>query len=178
MKALLIVISVFLLVLAAAYSFVQGHAGSGEQSPAASAGHIYASWDTMEFDKCVAAWLIARFLDRNAEFVLHPQGTQIDKGVVFDVPGVAWSRKHRKCTSDCILESREIDDPVVKEIVAMAHVTELNHWRLDEFPQVQKYASEVQVIFDSTPDRNECLEKAIAYFDNLYDELRKGQPAF
>ena len=33
--------------------------------------HIYASWETMEFDKCVAAWKITRFLDEEAKFVFY-----------------------------------------------------------------------------------------------------------
>jgi carbohydrate-selective porin OprB len=39
---------------------------------AESADHLYVSWDTMEFDKCVAAWLIVRFID--IQFVTHPGG--------------------------------------------------------------------------------------------------------
>ena len=61
-----------------------------------SAEHIYASWNTTEFDKCVAAWLIIKFIDKDAKFVLYPQGTEITEGLVFDIPGAEWSRKHRK----------------------------------------------------------------------------------
>ena len=139
--------------------------------------HIYASWDTMEFDKCVSSWMITRFIDKEAEFVLHPSGTEIIEGVVFDVPGAEWSRKHRKCTSDCILEELAIDDIALQRIVGFAHQVELNFWQLDSFPKAQKCFDEVRVIFDSTPDKLRCFEKTGLYFDSLYEGLNKDQPA-
>src|SRR4030042_5635946 len=81
--------------------FGNGEAGSHPSPGPEPNAHIYASWDLMEFDKCVSAWLIVRFVDSDAEFVFHPQGTEVAEGVVFDVPGAEWSRKHRQCTSDC-----------------------------------------------------------------------------
>ena len=135
--------------------------------------HIYATWDTMELDKCVAAWLIVRFIDKDAKFVFYPQGAEIKDGIVFDVPGAAWSRKHRKCTSDCILESLDINDLAVEKIVAVAHQTELNYWRLDQFPIARKCFDEVQEIFDNTPDPVRCLEKTLKYLNNLYGQFQK-----
>lgn len=143
-----------------------------DQQQTSSKGHLYVSWDTMEFDKCVAVWLIVRFIDPEAEFVLHPQNTVIDEGVVFDVPGAAWSRQHRKCTSDCILETLEIDDPIVEEIVNIAHNVELNFWQLDSFPQAQKCFNDVLKITESTPDGSRCFEKTHKYFDELYNSLK------
>lgn len=134
--------------------------------------HVYATWDTMELDKCVAAWLIIRFIDKDARFVLHPQGTEIREGIVFDIPGATWSRKHRKCTSDCILESIDVNDPAVEKIVVIAHHTELNYWQLDQLPEARKCFDEIQEIFDTTPDRLQCLRRTIVYFDEMYDGLQ------
>jgi hypothetical protein len=137
--------------------------------------HVYATWDVMELDKSVAAWLIVRFIDENARFVLHPQGTEIKEGIVFDVPGAAWSRRHRKCTSDCILETLDVNDPAVERIVAIAHHTELNYWQLDQLPEARKCFDEVQRICDTTPDSLQCLEKMIAYFDEIYSGLQDSR---
>ncbi len=134
---------------------------------------VYASWDTMEFDKCVSAWLIVRFIDHHARFVLHPQGTEITDGTIFDVPGAQWSRKHRQCTSDCVWNSLNLEDPVAETIVAMAHNVELNRWQLEQFPQAWKCFHDIRQITDASPDRVQSLKKAVEYFDNLYSKLEK-----
>lgn len=143
-----------------------------DQPQTSSEEHVYASWDTMELDKCVAAWLIVRFIDKNAKFVLYPQQTEITEGIVFDVPGAVWSRQHRKCTSDCILESLSIDDPAVEEIVNIAHNVELNFWQLDRFPQANECFDDILKITESTPDGLQCFEKTHKYFDELYNSLK------
>ncbi|MCK5472899.1 MAG: chromate resistance protein, partial [Planctomycetes bacterium] len=100
--------------------------------------HIYITWDTMEFDKCVAAWLIVRFIDKDAQFKFIPVGSEPVDGIPFDIPGAAWSRKHRKCTSQCILESIDDTDIAVEAIVSMAGKVELNFWQLYRWPKAQK----------------------------------------
>jgi hypothetical protein len=134
--------------------------------------HLYVTWDTMEFDKCVAAWLIVRFIDKDAQFVLVPEGTDVSKGVPFDIPGAEWSRKHRKCTSQCILESIKNPDPAIERIVLMASQTELNFWQLDRWPETQKCFYEVRGITNTADGPLECFEKTRPYFDQLYNEFK------
>ncbi len=181
MKKLIATI-LFLVILTLGLIFVHNGSTSSDQQTVpdsiaqdqqtSSEEHVYASWDTMEFDKCVAAWLIVRYIDPEAEFVLHPQNTVIDEGVVFDVPGAVWSRQHRKCTSDCILETLKIDDPIVEEIVNIAHNVELNFWQLDRFPEARECFDDILRITESTPDGLQCLKKTRKYFDELYNSLK------
>jgi hypothetical protein len=137
-----------------------------------AAEHLYVTWDTMEFDKCVSAWLIIRFIDANAQFTFVPQGTEIVTGVPFDIPGAEWSRKHRKCTSQCILESINNPDPAIERIVSMASQTELNFWQLDRWPDAQKCFYEVKAITHAAANPAECFEKTRPYFDRLYDRFK------
>lgn len=130
------------------------------QNQAWSVEHIYASWDTMEFDKCVAAWLIVRFIDKNAEFVFYPQGTEISQGILFDVPGANWSRKHRKCTSQCILESIDKPDRAIEKIVSIASKVELNFWQLDRWPEAQECFYRVKKMTEETSDPLQCFENS------------------
>jgi hypothetical protein len=179
MKAGIFVVLILLLVLLAAFAVKhsQSPGTDSESSPInvepPAEEHTYATWDTIEVDKCIAAWLIVHFIDKDAKFVLYPQGTEIKEGIVFDNPGAAWSRKHRMCTSDCILQSIDVNDVVVEKIVEIAHQTELNYWQLDQFPLARKCFDEIQRIFEGTTNRLECLEKAIEYFDVLYNQLRQ-----
>ena len=42
--------------------------------------HLYITWDRFEVDRCVAAWLIKRFVDPEAEFRLLPVGSPTATG--------------------------------------------------------------------------------------------------
>jgi hypothetical protein len=131
------------------------------------------TWDTMEFDKCVSAWLIVRFIDANAQFAFVPQGTEVVTGMPFDIPGAEWSRKHRKCTSQCILESINNPDPAIGKIVSIASETELNFWQLDRWPEAKECFYEVKAITDAAANPADCFEKTRPYFDRLYNEFKE-----
>lgn len=137
--------------------------------------HLYVSWETREFDKCVAAWLIKRFVDPKAEFKLVPKDTVITEGTPFDVPGAAWSRQHRKCTSQCVLATMPKTDPAIEEIVTMAARIELNFWQLDHWPETQAHFHESLRLFKETEDSLACLDKMNLYLDRLYADLQKGE---
>jgi hypothetical protein len=123
----------------------------------------------MEFDKCVSVWLITRFIDPNARFEFISQGTEINSGIAFDIPGAEWSRKHRKCTSMCIAESIGLEDLVAKQIVDMAGKVELNFWQLESWPRA--CFGQVKEIMDNNPELNKCYEKTNLYFDALYEKI-------
>jgi len=139
--------------------------------------HLYVSWDTMEFDKCLAAWLIVRFIDNQAKFKLVANNTEITEGIPFDVPGADWSRKHRQCTSQCVLQSIPQPDDALKRLVTMASRTELNFWQLDRWPGTQRCFYQVKEIIDSAPGPDKCFQMTHAYFDELYQKLKSQSPA-
>ena len=133
--------------------------------------HVYWTWNTMEFDKCVAAWMISRFVDREAVFRFHEKGTANASGTPFDVPGTPWSRQHMKCTSDCVLESLGLTDPALVKIVEFAHHSELNRWQLDQFPEVRGHFERVREILDAPGTFEEYFARTGEYFDRLYAQL-------
>lgn len=168
---ILVVLLLVVLVLVAVT--MKERSSKPTEGQAQSADHLYITWDTMEFDKCVTAWLIVRFIDRDAQFRFVPKDTQITKGIPFDVPGAEWSRKHRKCTSQCVLETLDNADDAVEEIVSIASKVELNFWQLDRWPQAQRCFYEVKEIIDRTPDRAQCFERTRPYFDQLYRNFKR-----
>ncbi len=170
MKIILSLLLVLVLVLV--LFLIRGNQAEDiEQYQPDTAGHLYASWDTMEFDKCVAVWLITRFIDPNAQFVFYPQETVITEGIAFDIPSARWSRKHRKCTSQCIWETIAIEDSAAERIIDIAGKIELNFWQLDRWPEVQKCFYEVKEIMDKNPEHLACFEKTNSYFDRLYQSF-------
>lgn len=175
MKHVKYMVIAFLLVVFLLIGFIiqQSIFSTQPEGQVDSINHTYASWDTMEFDKCVAAWMIIRFIDEDARFVFYPQGSEINREIPFDVPGADWSRKHRRCTSQCILETIDKPDPAIEKIVSIAGKTELNFWQLDRWPDAHKCFYEVKEIMDQNPDPGECLEKTFSYFDELYSSFKK-----
>ncbi len=135
--------------------------------------HAYATTTPLEFDKCCAMWLIRRFIDPNATFKIYPQGIPLAGPRVFDVAGTAWSRQHRRCTSDCIWEDLEVSDAAAGQMVRMAHQVELGRWHLDEFPQAQQCQAEVLRIIQQVRDPDDCAKRTIEYFDAMYTRLRR-----
>jgi hypothetical protein len=156
-----------------------GVADSQPDTAEASDAHIYWTWESLEFDKCVAAWLIDRFVDDQATFCFYPKDTTDAPGTPFDVPGAAWSRKHLTCTSDCVFESLGLDDPAISAIVQFAHDTELNRWKLDQSPEAKRHFEKVREIMKNTRDPQECFVRSAKYFDELYKELvsQTGEPS-
>jgi len=134
--------------------------------------HTYATTTPLEFDKCCAMWLIRRFVDTDAMFKVYPQGTFLTGPRVFDVGGAAWSRRHRKCTSDCIWDDLNVEDAATERIVLMAHQIELNRWHIEQFPQAQQADNEFRQIIEQNPDPNDCIKLTMEYFDTLYAQLR------
>ncbi len=174
MKAFVGTIAVVLMALALALAARQGAPGAAEKQPPGGE-HVYATWETMEFDKCVAAWLILKYIDEEARFVFHAQGSEIEEGVVFDVPGAAWSRKHRKCASDCLMDEIATVDAAAARIVEIAHHIELNAWHLDDFPEAKRRLADFREIAERNGEASACLREALGYIDDLYAAYKKGQ---
>ena len=177
MKYVIIIFSLAVLLLIV-FMFKRHSANiEPEKKAALDDTHIYVTWDTMEFDKCVSAWLIVRFIDKDAQFKFIPAGTQPKEGIPFDIPGAAWSRQHRKCTSQCILESINNTDTAIEAMVSIAGNVELNFWQLDRWPKAQRCFYEVKDITDKAAIPIECFEKTRPYFDKLYNNFKKDSVA-
>lgn len=168
-----VIIFILLLLVILIVFFINKNEKENSTDDSLASNHLYVTWDTMEYDKCVTIWLIKRFYDKEAQFVFCPANTEITEGIVFDVPGAKWSRQHRKCTSDCILEELETKDPVVAKIVEMAHNVELNFWQLDAFPDAQKSFQEVMAISDGWKEKEQFIKEIIRYFDQIYFSMKK-----
>ena len=146
---------------------VKAYIGS-DKPPMVLDEHTYATTTPLEFDKCCAMWLIRRFIDSNAVFKVYLQGTYLTGPRIFDVGGAVWSRRHRKCTSDCIWDELDINDVAAERIVQMAHHIELNRWHLDQFPQARQADDELRQIIEQNPDPNDCIKRTLEYFDVMY----------
>src|SRR5205807_6180548 len=76
-------------------------------------------WITREkikVDRVACPWLIKNFVDLDAEFVFLPHDTdwtQIDKGIVFDVPNCELGHHGEDVSFNSILKKYNLTDPAL-----------------------------------------------------------------
>jgi hypothetical protein len=132
---------------------------------------LYVTRMPTEEDTYVAAWLIKRFVDPNAEFsFVAPEAPMPDgPGTLFDLPSprARWSRSARGCTSEQILAGVKGADPGVKAIVACVRRLEIAPWLVQPGSDAAKLRARMQAIAEAGPDPQARLVRAFAILDEI-----------
>ena len=84
-------------------------------------------WITRErpkIDRIACPWLIARFIDRDAEFLFAPATQVMARGreigaIVFDVPDVELSHTGELCSFDAFLRKYDLRDPSLARLATI-----------------------------------------------------------
>src|SRR5436853_333762 len=84
-------------------------------------------WVTRErpkIDRIACPWLIARFIDREPEFLFVPPGdvlaTARDRSAIpYDVPDVELTHVGEQCSFDAFLSKYRLDDPALAELAVI-----------------------------------------------------------
>lgn len=69
--------------------------------------------ERVQVDRLASAWLIRRFVDREAEFAFVPRDTPVDTitdGTPFYMPGAAWGKQGGRSTFEAILNTYHLAD--------------------------------------------------------------------
>ena len=114
--------------------------------------HVYATWDRFEVDRCVAAWLIKRFVDPDAEF---------------DTPGARYTRVAGKSVSAVVLAEASIEGPAVQRIVQLVQATEVAFWMLQPGSQEANLRDALQALWMQASHPEARLQPIFAYLDEL-----------
>ena len=79
------------------------------------------TWSGVGVDRIACAWLIRKMVDRDAEFVFIPRGSDWKEmdGIPFDIPGANLSHRRGRCTFCTILKEYGINDRVMDQICAI-----------------------------------------------------------
>ena len=129
-------------------------------------------------NRMATAWLIRRFVDRQAEFIFVEPGqvaemqTQQDaKG--FDAPGAIYPHKdvNGRCSFEALVEEYCSNDPVLKQIARIVRGADFA-----EEIDLTKESSGIRAISHGFPliarDDAETVEKACFLYDALYASLQ------
>jgi hypothetical protein len=132
-------------------------------------------WVTRErpvIDRIACPWLIARFIDTEAEFLFVPpaevMNTARETGATpYDVPGVEMTHEGDNCSFDAFVKKYDLGkDPAIATIAAIVRGADTD--RHDLTPQSSGLLAISMGLRDLTPDDHEVLRKGFVIYDALY----------
>jgi hypothetical protein len=86
----------------------------------------------IHIDRAACAWLIRRFVDRDAEFLFVGDPAEVPADATpFDMRGVALGHVGGDCSFETMLRHFELTDPVLWRIAEIVHVADLDDDRFD-----------------------------------------------
>jgi hypothetical protein len=123
-------------------------------------------------DRVACPWLIARFVDSDAEFLFVPK-SQVDKAAVetgaipFDAPGVELGHHEGRCSFESIMLKYDLKDPGLERLAKIVHAADVSE-DIDSDPigrGLEAIATGFSLRF---PDDEENLEYQFDIYDALY----------
>jgi hypothetical protein len=132
-------------------------------------------WVTRErpvIDRIACPWLIARFIDRQPEFLFVPPDQVIrvaaETGAIpYDVPGVEFTHVGEGCSFDAFVAKYDLQtDPALVTIAAIVRGADTD--RHDLTPQSAGLLAISMGLRDLTPDDHEVLRHGFMIYDALY----------
>ena len=132
-------------------------------------------WVTRErpvIDRIACPWLVARFIDKGAEFLFVPpdrvRAVAAQTGATpYDVPGVELSHVGDGCSFDAFVSKYNLErDPAITTIAAIVRGADTG--RHDLTPQSAGLLAISMGLRDVTPDDHEVLKHGFVIYDALY----------
>ena len=131
-------------------------------------GRLWVTRPRPGVDRFSSAWLIRRFIDRDATFAFSASPERYPEAVAFDMYHAAGFRHEGDlCTFEVIQERFGIRDSAVKRIGEIVHDIDLKEDRYKS-PHALTIAHLVEGLRASTPDDARLLELGIGMFEALY----------
>ncbi|WP_119396965.1 chromate resistance protein ChrB domain-containing protein [Pannonibacter phragmitetus] len=132
-------------------------------------------WVTRErpvIDRIACPWLIARFIDKEPEFLFVPpervMAVARETGATpFDVPDVEYTHFGEGCSFDAFVDKHGLDrDPAIVTIAAIVRGADTD--RHDLTSQSAGLLAISMGLRDVTPDDHEVLKHGFVIYDALY----------
>ncbi len=164
------------LLVAGFFLFPNFDVLASEGSGAEPASHVYTTWEGSEPDKGASAWLIKRFIDKDAKFILKPSGEKLTKGIAFDVPEAKFRRTHNLAGYETLLLAYKVEDPIAKKIGQIIHDIEINAWRAKVYPETIAVERLVRRIQDNYGAEMVSFNCYYDFFDVVYEQFHALRP--
>jgi hypothetical protein len=131
-------------------------------------------WITRErpkIDRIACPWLIARFIDKDAEFLYVPASrvlsTANETGATpYDIPGVEMGHDGELCSFDSFLRKYKLSDPALQQLATIVRGADTD--RLDLAPQAAGLLAISLGLSRNFPNDHEMLKQGMIVYDALY----------
>jgi len=124
-----------------------------------------------KIDRIACPWLIARFIDAQAEFLYVPATEVLDvarlaPATPFDVPGVELTHRGERCSFDAFIEKFGLADPALARLAVIVRGADTD--RLDLAPQCAGLLAVSLGLGRNFSDDHALLAQGMVVYDALY----------
>ncbi|QGP80441.1 chromate resistance protein ChrB domain-containing protein [Sphingobium sp. CAP-1] len=138
-------------------------------------------WITRErpkIDRIACPWLIARFIDKNPEFLYVPVDqvfliAEREGAIAYDIPGAELSHVGDKCSSDAFLERYALTDAALEQLAVIVRGADTS--RLGLTPQSAGLFAISLGLSALYTDDHAMLAQGMIIYDALYAWCRSCQ---
>jgi hypothetical protein len=135
-------------------------------------------WITRErpkIDRIACPWLIARFIDREAEFIFAPPARVVPEAerlgaIPFDIPGVELTHDGPLCSFDAFLKKYRLDDPALRHLATIMRAADTD--TLQQSPQAAGLLAISLGLGANIADDHALLEAGLFIYDALHTWCR------
>jgi rhodanese-related sulfurtransferase len=152
-------------------------AGITDGKPAAASTR----WVTRErpkIDRIACPWLIARFVDKDAEFLYVPtkevrDAAKARDAIPYDIPDVHFSHVGELCSFDAFIKHYRLHDPALDQLALIVRGADTA--KLELAPQAPGLAAISLGLSRNFADDHEMLKHGMVMYDALYTWCKEGQ---
>ncbi|WP_019042583.1 chromate resistance protein ChrB domain-containing protein [Comamonas testosteroni] len=138
-------------------------------------------WITRErpkIDRIACPWLIARFIDKEPEFLYVPASEVLNTAratgaIPYDIPNVELSHVGELCSFDAFMAKYGLDSPALRQLAEIVRGADTS--RLDLTPQSAGLYALSLGLSHNFDDDDEMLKHGLVMYDALYTWCRSCQ---
>jgi len=131
-----------------------------------------------KIDRIACPWLIARFIDKEPEFLYVPADqvfeiAERDGAIAYDIPGAEFSHVGDRCSFDAFLDRYDLNEPALGQLALIVRGADTS--RLDLSPQSAGLFAISLGLSAIYPDDHAMLAQGMIMYDALYAWCRSCQ---
>jgi len=151
--------------------------GEFDHKPAA-ANTRWVTRERPKIDRIACPWLIARFVDPDAEFLYVPTQQVLaaageKDAIPYDIPDVTFSHDGERCSFDAFIEHFHLHDPALEQLALIVRGADTA--KLELAPQAPGLAAISLGLSRLYSDDHEMLKHGMVMYDALYLWCKQGQ---
>lgn len=138
-------------------------------------------WVTRErpkIDRIACPWLVARFIDKDAEFLYVPANEVLkiaeETGAIpYDIPGVEYGHAGELCSFDAFLRIHGLTDPALYDLAVIVRGADTGNPELA--PQCAGLLAQSLGLSAMFADDHEMLQHGMVMYDAYYAWLKHAR---